>query len=246
MTQNIPWTKPVCQLDADNLYIGQTTADLDYMVRDGSYLIPAGCIDTDPPEIPEHHAARWNGEGWDIIEDRRGQTAYRKADCEPVVIDTVGSLSDDLTLTAPPSEYCDWDGEKWTENQSKKAQAEAAKTATVKAVMLAGISHNAQAIVAEKSGMDGLPAFEVQSWPIQAAEARAWAADHTATTPVLDQIAQARGIDPDKLKAAALKKTVAYETLCATVVGKRQAIEKQIEAAQTLEELKAINADINI
>ena len=36
MTQNIPWTKPVCQLDADNLYIGQTTADLDIMARDGS------------------------------------------------------------------------------------------------------------------------------------------------------------------------------------------------------------------
>ena len=42
MTQNIQWTKPVCQLDADHLYIGQTTADLDIMARDGSYLIPAG------------------------------------------------------------------------------------------------------------------------------------------------------------------------------------------------------------
>ena len=36
MTQNIQWTKPVCQLDADHLYIGQTTADLDIMARDGS------------------------------------------------------------------------------------------------------------------------------------------------------------------------------------------------------------------
>ena len=39
MTQNIQWTKPVCQLDADHLYIGQTTADLDIMARDGSYLV---------------------------------------------------------------------------------------------------------------------------------------------------------------------------------------------------------------
>lgn len=246
MTQQIQWTIPVCQLDADNLYIGQTYADLDIMARDGSYLIPAGCIDVPPPTVPEGRAARWNGEGWDFIKDRRGQTAYRKTDGTPVVIDTVGEISDDLTLTAPPSEYSDWDGKKWVENQDKKAQIESAKIATYKALMLAGISHNAQAIVAEKSGMDNLPAFEVQSWPIQAAEARAWSADKNAATPVLDQISKARGIDPDKLKAAALKKTVAYETLCATVAGRRQAIEKQIEAAKTLDELKAINADINI
>lgn len=82
MTQNIQWTKPVCQLDADHLYIGQTTADLDIMARDGSYLIPAGCIDTDPPQISAGKAARWNGEGWDVIEDHRGKTAYRPcADC---------------------------------------------------------------------------------------------------------------------------------------------------------------------
>ena len=94
--------------------------------------------------------------------------------------------------------------------------------------------------------MDDLPAFEVQSWPIQAVEASAWAVDKSAATPVLDQIAQSRGIDADKLKAAALRKTVAYESLCATVAGKRQAIEKQIEAAQNLDELNVINTEINI
>ena len=57
--------------------------------------------------------------------------------------------------------------------------------------------------------------------------------DHTADTPVLDQIAASRGIDADKLKAAALRKTLAYEKLTAHVAGQRQALQSKIEAAKT-------------
>ena len=224
MTQNIQWTKPVCQLDADHLYIGQTTADLDIMARDGSYLIPAGCIDTDPPQISAGKAARWNGEGWDFIEDHRGKTAYRKTDREAVIIDQIGSLSDDLTFLKPSSRFDEWDGEKWMENQDKKAQIEVEFLNASKAALIRATNRQAQNIVAQKS----------------------WSVDKSAATPVLDQIAQSRGIDADKLKAAALRKTVAYESLCATVAGKRQAIEKQIEAAQNLDELNVINTEINI
>lgn len=109
MTQNIQWTKPVCQLDADHLYIGQTTADLDIMARDGSYLIPAGCIDTDSPQISAGFAARWNGEGWDVIEDHRGKTAYRTADGAAVQIEQVGELPDELTFTPREKEHQTWD-----------------------------------------------------------------------------------------------------------------------------------------
>ncbi len=246
MSQNIKWTKPVCQLDADNTYIGQINAELDVYARDGSYLIPAGCIDTSPPKISAGYVARWNGEGWDVLADHRGKIAYRKTDGTAVTISQVGSLSDDLTMIAPPSEYCEWDGEKWAESQIKKAKAEETKLATAKVIALSRLNQRAQAIVNEQSGMDDLPAFEVQSWPVQASEARAWQADNSTQTPVLDQIAQARGINPDKLKAAALKKTLAYESLCATVAGKRQAIEKQIEAAKTLDELNTINTEISL
>ena len=109
MTQNIQWTKPVCQLDADHLYIGQTTADLDIMARDGSYLIPAGCIDTDSPQISAGFAARWNGEGWDVIEDHRGKTAYRTADGAAVQIEQVGELPAGLTFTPRENEHQTWD-----------------------------------------------------------------------------------------------------------------------------------------
>ncbi len=246
MSQNIKWTKPVCQLAADDIYIGQINAELDIYARDGSYLIPAGCIDTTPPKISAGYVARWNGSDWDIIEDHRGKAAYRKADGVSVIIDKVGSLSDDLTLLEPANEYCEWDGKKWIENQAKKAQAAADFLEASKLALLKAIARNAQNIVAAKSGMDTLPPFEVQIWHLQAAEAAAWKADPSAPTPILDQIATTRGIDPAELKATVLKKNTAYESLCATVAGKRQAIEKQIEAAKTIDELNTINTEISL
>ena len=246
MSQNIKWTKPVCQLDADNIYIGQINAELDIYARDGSYLIPAGCIDTEPPQISAGKAARWNGESWDFIEDHRGKVAYRKTNGSTVTIDQLGSISDDLTMTAPPSEYSEWNGKKWVENQAKKAQAAADFLEASKLALLKAIARNAQNIVAAKSGMDTLPQFEVQIWHLQAAEAAAWKADPSAPTPILDQTATARGIDKNTIKEAAFDKAVAYEKLSATVAGLRQAIETKIVAAKTIEELNAVNTEINI
>ena len=78
-----------------------------------------------------------------------------------------------------------------------------------------------------------MPDFEVQTWTIQAAEAKTWQADKTAPTPVLDGIAVARGIPADMLKASALRKTLAYEKLTAHIAGQRQALQSKIETAKT-------------
>ena len=94
--------------------------------------------------------------------------------------------------------------------------------------------------------IDKVPDFEVQTWLIQAAEARAWAADKTAPTPMLDQIAASRSTDADKLKAAALRKTLAYEKLTAHVAGQRQALQAQIEAAKTVEALEKIKIELTL
>ena len=110
MSENqYPSTKAVCQLDADSIYLHQTEADLDPLAADGSYLIPAGCVDTEPPQISEGKAARWNGEGWDVIEDHRGKTAYRKADGAAVQIEQVGELPDELTFSQRDNEHQTWD-----------------------------------------------------------------------------------------------------------------------------------------
>ncbi|QMT40010.1 hypothetical protein [Neisseria shayeganii] len=122
MTANIPWTKPVCQLDAAGIYVGQAEADLDVYARDGSYLIPGGCIDTAPPEAREGMATKWTGSGWQYLPDHRGQTAYRTADGQALTIDTVGELPEGLTLLPPPDSCHEWDGAAWTLNPAKAAE----------------------------------------------------------------------------------------------------------------------------
>ena len=112
MSENqYPPTKPVCQLDADSLYLHQTVADLDPLAADGSYLLPAGCIDTQPPEARTGFAARWLPEenAWQYLPDHRGQTAYQTSDGAAVVIEQVGELPDGLTFAPRENEHQTWD-----------------------------------------------------------------------------------------------------------------------------------------
>lgn len=242
MTQ-IQWTKPVCQLDREGIYIGQTEADLDVYACDGSYLIPGGCIDTAPPEPRDGHAARWTGEAWEYIPDHRGKTAYRTDDGSVVQIDRVGALSDGLTLEPRPSEAHEWVDGAWVENKELAAEIKAVALAKARAGRLAALNAAAQAYIDATAETDKLPAFEVQTWPLQSAEAQAWAADNSAATPILDRIAAARGEEPDKLKAAALRKALAYSALSAHVAGQRQALQSKIEAAKTVAELDKIKIE---
>ena len=112
MSENqYPPTKPVCQLDADSIYLHQTVADLDPLAADGSYLLPAGCIDTQPPEARAGFAACWLPEKaeWQYLPDHRGKTAYQTSDGAAVVIERVGELPDGLTFTPRENEYQTWD-----------------------------------------------------------------------------------------------------------------------------------------
>ena len=112
MSENqYPSTKPVCQLDADGIYLHQTVADLDPLAADGSYLLPAGCIDTAPPEARTGFAAKWLPEknAWQYLPDHRGKTAYQTSDGAAVVIGEVGELPDGLTFTPLENEHQTWD-----------------------------------------------------------------------------------------------------------------------------------------
>lgn len=70
--------------------------------------LPAGAY-LDEPMPPEHGKAivRDNG-AWMLVDDYRGQTAYHKQTCQPVVIDALGSLPVILTLTSPSSPFDVW------------------------------------------------------------------------------------------------------------------------------------------
>lgn len=97
----------------------------------------------------------------------------------------------------------------------------------------------------------GYPEREISSWPQQEKEARAWvdylastAAGTTAptppATPMLDALATARGVTKDVIAQKIVQKADQYAAAAGALIGKRQALEDQINAATTVVELEAI------
>ena len=116
--------KTVCQLAEAGLFVTTTQAWPDPMQPE-SWLIPAGCIDTEPPAAKAGQAAQWQPEkkAWQYIADHRGQTAYRTDNGQPETVQTAGELPPELTLTPRPSEHHVWDGKAWVLSESAAAQA---------------------------------------------------------------------------------------------------------------------------
>ncbi|WP_298642447.1 hypothetical protein [uncultured Cardiobacterium sp.] len=116
----------------------------------------------------------------------------------------------------------------------------AAALAAGKTAKLHEAAAAAQEFIDRVAGLDTVPPFEQDSWASQAQEAKAWAADHSAATPILAGIAQARGVPLDTLRERALAKSNAYTALTSSVAGQRQAFEDRIHAAADLDALSAI------
>lgn len=173
-------------------------------------------IEAEIPDLAQYQAAQWDGQGWQIIPDYRGCVVFVGE--QEQVWDKLGDLPDGISLTPPESANIDG----------------------VKSGKLVALNAAAQAFINKHAGIDSVPDFEFASWSIQASEAKAWQLNKNAPTPVLDGIATARGIPADTLKAAALRKTLAYEQLAAHVAGQRQALQSKIEAAKKQSDLDKI------
>lgn len=173
-------------------------------------------IEAEIPDLAQYQAAQWDGQGWQIIPDYRGCVVFVGE--QEQGWDKLGDLPDGISLTPPESANIDG----------------------VKSGKLVALNAAAQAFINKHAGIDSVPDFEFASWSIQASEAKAWQLNKNAPTPVLDGIATARGIPADTLKAAALRKTLAYEQLSAHVAGQRQALQSKIEAAKKQSDLDKI------
>lgn len=77
----------------------------------------------------------------------------------------------------------------------------------------------------------GYPKTETLTWPDQQREAMAWQADNAAPTPYLDALALARGIDRATYIAKTVAKIALFKAGSAALVGKRQKLADQIQAA---------------
>lgn len=236
------FNKPVCQLDENGIFLHETTADLDVYAKDGTYLIPAHCVDTAPPKAKKGFVAKWLSEKqvWEYVQDFRGQTVYNKNTGEPIVVSHLGELYGYMTLQAPPSPFHKWKDVAWELDEKEQEQAMQDKLQEAKSTKMIELNRVAQSFVNQVTGADQLPEFEKDTWTIQAQEARTWAADNTAATPILDRIALERDISVDELKHKVLEKAQQSDMIVATVVGQRQALQTQIEHAKNIDELSAI------
>lgn len=105
---------------------------------------------------------------------------------------------------------------------------------------LCTINKQSQQFIDEVAKIDSTPNFERETWQEQESEAKAWKNDANAQTPVLELIAKARGIELNLLREKAYQKAKNYRKITALIAGQRQRYEDELEAAQTIAEVKAI------
>ncbi len=124
----------IADLDQDQIYNGQKQEIFDKSTS----LNPLPVLDFPPKNLkPENNQViRWDGEKYYLDYDFRGQTVYKKATGESVVIKELGVLSDDLTEKKYPGEFYEWDGDNWVLNQEQKNAATMAANEIQKSTLL--------------------------------------------------------------------------------------------------------------
>jgi hypothetical protein len=85
------------------------------------------------------------------------------------------------------------------------------------------------------------PQTEIDTFPKQEQEARAFVADSSAVTPLIDALSSSRGITKADLASRIITKANAFAVYCGQVVGNRQRLEDLLTAATTLEEVQAVD-----
>ncbi len=94
----------------------------------------------DKPELPAPGFAivrSEDGKRWLHVEDHRGKTAYDKTTKEKVLINIVGAVPDNLTLSAPQTPFDKWAGKKWVTDKAEQHAHEVAVAESQKQSLLA-------------------------------------------------------------------------------------------------------------
>ena len=100
------------------LYATMESVYFDVSLSAGAYI--------DAPELPNTAGfavvRSEDGAKWEIVIDNRGKNAYNTKTRQPIEIDFIGDLPDELTLLEPKTEFDVWNGKKWVVDA--KAQKE--------------------------------------------------------------------------------------------------------------------------
>ena len=99
----------------DGEYIGESTAGTSPL--DNEPLIPKNATTIAPPAEQIKKARVFNGEAWNLVDDLRGETRYAKGTRNPVIIDFVGPINQDLYQNEPEPYTTQ---EKWDQVRSQR------------------------------------------------------------------------------------------------------------------------------
>lgn len=185
-------------------YLGSSTADPDPM-NPGSWLLPAHSTEIAPAEAGEHQVAVYADNSWALQADYRGEIYY-KPDRTLVEI-TELNVEPDPTWTTEPAPLT---------------------IPELITIQLGEINADCEQAIALISA--GYPDSEVLSWPKQETEARAWLANNSAATPLIDALASTRGVDKADLVGRIIAKADAFAQESGELIGKRQGLEDQLMA----------------
>lgn len=106
--------KLVYQTNGQGLYCGTTYADPSPLEQD-VWLIPGGCVEVAPPDIPEHKAAYWNGTAWELVNYYQGLVVYSIATGEPLVLEGLQAMPAGYTLKQPGADQV-WKNGEWVDD----------------------------------------------------------------------------------------------------------------------------------
>ena len=90
------------------------------------------------------------------------------------------------------------------------------------------------------------PDREISTFDKQEAEARAYATDPTASTPLLSALATARGIPLPELVERVLAKADAFGIASGHIIGQRQALEDRLDVCTTIKDVQGITVNISM
>lgn len=112
--------------------------------------------------------------------------------------------------------------------------------ADVAAAKQAEITASADAFLAPFGVEYGV--YERATWDQQYAEAQAFTADRAASVPLLQAMAQARGITVEDLAGRILRNHAQWTAIAGTVIGQRQAYQDSLDVAVAANDVAAVQA----
>ena len=95
-----------------------------------------------------------------------------------------------------------------------------------------------------KTAVKTYPDTEVMTFDQQVREAQSYMADPASPVSLLASLASARGIELADLAARVMAKHQVFSALSGAVIGQRQALEDQLDACTSLEEVNALAVNI--